>query len=129
MMAMNCFNMIEINSVGQEVIETLNVDEDKDMEETAWKHISLAFKIELEKQMNVTEDLSPILLAIEMQVLIIRLTKPGRKWLEIPSTQIGTQEAQIASTCSALTQITCLVTALGTREGRMVVGEWGENLR
>jgi hypothetical protein len=79
MMAMNCFNMIEISSVGEEVIETLNVDEDKDMEETEWKHIFPAFKIELEKQMNVTEDLSPIFLAIEMQVLILRLAQPCSK--------------------------------------------------
>ena len=70
MMVMNCFNLIEISSVGQEVIENLKCDGDKDME-TDFDNIFPAFKIELEKEMNETEDLSPILLAMEMQVLFI----------------------------------------------------------
>ena len=39
--------------------------------ETDLTNIFPAFKIELEKLMNETEDLSPILLAMEMQVLFI----------------------------------------------------------
>ena len=122
---MNCLNLIEIRSVGREVIENIKCDEDKYME-TELKTIFPAFKIELKKQMNETEDLSPILFAMEMQVLFII---QAVHCYNCPPTQVGTQETQIASTCSALTQITCLVTTLGTREGRMVVGEWGEHLR
>ena len=70
MMVMNCYNLIEISTVGQEFIENLKCDEDKDME-TDLTNIFPAFKIELEKLMNETEDLSPILLAMEMQVLFI----------------------------------------------------------
>ena len=70
MMVMNCYNLIEINTVGQEFIENLKCDEDKDMESDL-TNIFPAFKIELEKQMNETEDLSPILLAMEMQVLFL----------------------------------------------------------
>ena len=67
---MNCLNLIEIRSVGREVIENIKCDEDKYME-TELKTIFPAFKIELKKQMNETEDLSPILFAMEMQVLFI----------------------------------------------------------
>ena len=75
-MAMNCFNLIEISSVGHEVI-----DEDKEIVDTELKNFFPAFKIELEKQMNAIEDLSPILLAIEMQVVIIRIRQPSRRLL------------------------------------------------
>ena len=118
---MNCLNLIEIRSVGREVIENIKCDEDKYME-TELKTIFPSFKIELKKQMNETEDLSPILFAMEMQVLFIIQEV---LCYNCPPTQVCTQEKQIASTCSALTQITCLVTALGTREGRMWWGSGG----